>query len=242
MSVELIGVRRGRLYPPLAPQAVLIFFALILILTFLFPIIAVAAFKAAGIPGWAGLLILWLSLIGSFINIPVKEVRTGRLIQSWGVIYFFGIPYYVPKLSEEKMIIAVNVGGALIPLAVSAYMFSSLLINAGIGFGLRTLASLTIVSLVSYKASRIIEGVGIALPAFIPSLTAVAASLILCWPHPASPAYISGSLGTLIGADLLNLKRFSSLKAPVVSIGGAGTFDGVFLSGLLALILVATLR
>ena len=242
MPGESFKTRSGRLYPPLAPQAVILYFALILILTLFFPLIAVTAFKTAGIPGWAGLMILWLSLIGSFINTPIKEVRTGKLVQSWGVVYFFGIPYYVPKISEEKMIIALNVGGALIPLAVSTYMYAGIVIHGGVNLGLRTLTSLAIVSLFSYKASRVIEGVGIAIPAFIPSITAVIASLLLCWPHPASPAYISGSIGTLIGADLMNYRKFSSLKAPIVSIGGAGTFDGIFLSGLLALILVAALK
>ena len=44
-------------------------------------------------------------------------------------------------------------------------------------------------------------------------------------------------MGTLIGADLTNLHRISGLGAQVASIGGAGTFDGIFLSGILAVIL-----
>jgi len=44
-------------------------------------------------------------------------------------------------------------------------------------------------------------------------------------------------LGTLIGADLTNLDKLSGLGAPVASIGGAGTFDGIFLTGILAVIL-----
>jgi uncharacterized membrane protein len=44
-------------------------------------------------------------------------------------------------------------------------------------------------------------------------------------------------LGTLIGADLLNLGIVSQLEAPMLSIGGAGTFDGVFLTGILAVLL-----
>jgi uncharacterized membrane protein len=51
-------------------------------------------------------------------------------------------------------------------------------------------------------------------------------------------AYISGTLGTLIGADLLNMRAITKLGAPVVSIGGAGTFDGVFLAGVIAVLLV----
>ena len=52
-------------------------------------------------------------------------------------------------------------------------------------------------------------------------------------------AYISGTLGTLIGGDLLNLKKIRSLGAPVASIGGAGTFDGIFLTGILSVLLSA---
>jgi uncharacterized membrane protein len=59
-------------------------------------------------------------------------------------------------------------------------------------------------------------------------------------------AYIAGTLGTLIGADLLNLRailRGSLLPATeaeetpakvIDSIGGAGVFDGIFLTGILA--------
>jgi uncharacterized membrane protein len=54
---------------------------------------------------------------------------------------------------------------------------------------------------------------------------------------PAPTAYVAGTLGTLIGADLLNLHKIKHLNAPVVSIGGAGTFDGIFLTGILAVLL-----
>jgi len=49
---------------------------------------------------------------------------------------------------------------------------------------------------------------------------------------------VAGTLGTLIGADLLNLPRLRNLGAGVASIGGAGTFDGVLLSGIIAVLLV----
>jgi uncharacterized membrane protein len=50
-------------------------------------------------------------------------------------------------------------------------------------------------------------------------------------------AYVAGTIGTLVGADLLNLRRVQDLGAPVVSIGGAGTFDGIFVTGILAVLL-----
>ena len=55
-------------------------------------------------------------------------------------------------------------------------------------------------------------------------------------------AYIGGSLGTLVGADLLNLNRVQGLGAPLVSIGGAGTFDGIFLTGVLAVLIASVDR
>jgi uncharacterized membrane protein len=65
-------------------------------------------------------------------------------------------------------------------------------------------------------------------------------SLIISWERAAPLAYAGGSLGTLIGADLLNLPRIEELGAPVASIGGAGTFDGIFLAGIIA-VLIASL-
>jgi uncharacterized membrane protein len=55
----------------------------------------------------------------------------------------------------------------------------------------------------------------------------------------AEPARRRCSLGTLIGADLLNLDKVQGLGAPVVSIGGAGTFDGIFVIGILAVLLAS---
>jgi uncharacterized membrane protein len=55
-------------------------------------------------------------------------------------------------------------------------------------------------------------------------------------------AYVSGSLGTLIGADLLNLDKLHGLGVPVASIGGAGTFDGIFVTGVLAVLLAGLIR
>jgi uncharacterized membrane protein len=45
------------------------------------------------------------------------------------------------------------------------------------------------------------------------------------------------SVGCLIGADLLNLHRLAGLGAPIASIGGVGTFDGIFFTGIVAVLL-----
>ena len=57
---------------------------------------------------------------------------------------------------------------------------------------------------------------------------------------PAQIAYVGGTLGALIGADVMNLKRVAGV-GPVVSIGGAGTFDGVYLTGIVSVLLILVL-
>jgi uncharacterized membrane protein len=107
-----------------------------------------------------------------------------------------------------------------------------------------TLASLVVVTLVMHAVAQPVRGIGIVIPAMIPPLVAALASVVAIGllGGPSSDrfvtAYVSGTLGTLIGADVLNLGAIGDLGAPVASIGGAGTFDGVFLTGLIAVLLV----
>ncbi len=81
-----------------------------------------------------------------------------------------------------------------------------------------------------------VPGLGIAIPVFVPPISAAVIALLLSARHAAPLAYIGGSLGTLIGADILNLGKIQGLGAPVASIGGAGTFDGIFMTGVLAVL------
>jgi uncharacterized membrane protein len=100
------------------------------------------------------------------------------------------------------------------------------------------------VAAVVHHFARPVKGLGIVTPALLPPLAAALAAIIIVYvfgaPHDCIflIAYVGGTLGTLIGADILNLGRIRDLGAPVASIGGAGTFDGVFLSGLVAVLLV----
>jgi uncharacterized membrane protein len=84
-----------------------------------------------------------------------------------------------------------------------------------------------------------VAGIGIAVPVFLPALATAAVALLLSRENAAPLAYIAGSMGTLIGADLTNLDKVAGLGAPVASIGGAGTFDGIFLTGILAVLLAS---
>jgi uncharacterized membrane protein len=87
-----------------------------------------------------------------------------------------------------------------------------------------------------------VPGVGIAVPIFVPPVATAIVAVLIARHHAAALAYVGGSLGTLIGADLLNLDVVQELGAPVASIGGAGTFDGIFLTGIMAVLLASFSR
>ncbi len=52
-------------------------------------------------------------------------------------------------------------------------------------------------------------------------------------------AHADGGLGASIGADLLNLPKIQGLGVPVGSTGGAGAFDGIFLTGIIAVLIAS---
>jgi uncharacterized membrane protein len=175
--------------------------------------------------------LLFLSLIGSYVNIPIGELPSKEAIKS-KEISFFGVPYVVPVVEEPaRTILAINVGGAVIPILVSIY----LLVHNGLY--VRGAIAVAIVSLVVHALAREVPGVGIAVPTFMPPIVAAIVAVILSRQSAAPLAYIAGSMGILVGADLMNLGSLTTLGGTVASIGGAGTFDGVFLCGILAVLL-----
>jgi uncharacterized membrane protein len=232
----VIGMHFGQLhYLPLSPAFFSILVALFVIVLILIQLgILRYAYMRLGLSPGAALLLLFGSLLGSYFNIPVAELPE-RQVLSGQEVDFFGMRYVVPVVTDwPGTVIAVNVGGALIPTLMSIYL---LVKNR---LWLRGILATAAVAAVCYFLSHPVPGVGIAEPVFVPSAVTAVAALVLSREHAASLAYISGSLGTLIGADLLNLDKVQGLGAPVASIGGAGTFDGIFLIGILA-VLIASL-
>jgi len=132
---------------------------------------------------------------------------------------------------RPSTLFSINLFGSFIPVLLSAFLFVMHVIVW------RSLLAVAIVSLVVYATARPLRGIGIAVPMFIPPFSAAATALILSPDAAPVVAYVAGTLGTLIGADLLNLKKIHGLGAPVASIGGAGTFDGIFLAGIIAVVL-----
>ncbi|MFZ5792227.1 MAG: DUF1614 domain-containing protein [Pseudomonadota bacterium] len=189
------------------------------------------AYMRLGVSSWAAILLLLGSLLGSYFNIPMAELPA-RQVLSGQVVSFYGMRYVVPLVVEwPGTVVAVNVGGALIPGLMSLY----LLIKHRLWT--RGMVAIACVAVICHALARPLPGVGIALPVFVPAVATAIVALLLS-PRRAAPlAYVAGSVGTLIGADLLNLDRLQGLGAPVASIGGAGTFDGIFVTGILAVLL-----
>jgi uncharacterized membrane protein len=152
--------------------------------------------------------LLAASLIGSGVNVPLR-----RLGGSPGTL------------------LAINLGGALIPSGLSIFLLAQ---HAPL---LPALAATLVVGVIVHRLARPVPGVGVTVPILVPPFIAALAGIALAPSAAPCVAYIAGTFGTLIGADLTNLSRFAASGAPVASIGGAGTFDSVFVTGILAVLL-----
>ena len=222
---------------PYAPFHLLIIILILLFLPLPFLMLAggvTLAFTRLGIPVAIAYLLFWISFLGSSVNLPVKRWQTE--ISEIREINFFGIRYRIPFHGRRETVLAINFGGAIIPICVSAYEF--LRLSSDVQLLMKAVTAIIILALICKFLSRPVRGLGIAIPAFIPPLFSALVALIIARENPVVVAYLAGTLGTLIGADLLNLHKIKELGAPVASIGGAGTFDGIFLSGIIAVLLV----
>ncbi|MHB0984447.1 MAG: DUF1614 domain-containing protein [Sulfuricella sp.] len=189
------------------------------------------AFEKLGLSPDSAILLLSSSLIGSLINLPLFTVK------SEGPPPPLPAPFRsllrLPRMKfTGKTVVAVNVGGCLVPFAFSVYLLLHNPLNL-----LTVMGSVGIVALVCRLASRPMPGVGIGIPMFVAPIMAAVTALVIDPQQSAPLAYISGTLGVLIGADISRLGDIRKMGAPFASIGGAGTFDGIFLSGIVAVLL-----
>jgi uncharacterized membrane protein len=197
--------------PPISPPLLLLLFLFALLILLVEVRVLTYAYRKVGVHPRYAFAVMMLSLFGSGFDIPLFAIASGP-----------------PARTATATVVALNVGGALIPILVSLY----LLVRTGMY--VRMLIGTALVAAVVHSLAQIVPGVGIAVPMLVPPIVAAGVALLLAFRRAPPVAYVAGSMGTLIGADLLNLGQIARLGAPVVSIGGAGTFDGVFLTGILA--------
>jgi uncharacterized membrane protein len=225
------------IYPPLVLFLMVVFFLItLLVIPLLWFGVVGNAFINLGLSPEAVFWLLILTLVGSLVNLPVTTIESHELVAG-RVISYFGMKVRLPPARLKRhTVLAVNLGGALVPTALSLYLFIKITNNVGISWGL--LAVLGIVTVVMYQLAQPVKGLGIAVPGLVPPLVAALGAWLLCPPEFRAPcAYIASTMGTLIGADLLNLREITKMGAPVASIGGAGTFDAIFLGGIIAVLL-----
>ena len=189
------------------------------------------AFDKLGLQASSAALLLFGSLFGSAINLPLFTIKAEKPAGPLpplphGLLSRFNRPF------TGRTLIAINVGGCLIPVFFSLYLIRHNAID-----WTDIITAILIVTFVANRFSRPIMGLGIAMPIFVAPLTAAVAALIINPQYSAPLAYIGGTMGVLIGADLMRLQNIRHMGAPIASIGGAGTFDGIFLTGIVAVLL-----
>lgn len=216
---------------PFSPLQLLFFVVIVACLVVFIQLSALTlAFYKLGLSEDSAFLLLAASLLGSFVNLPLLTLRPPIPIALEQFRHGFLIR--VRRWPADRMIIAVNVGGCLIPVFFSLYLLAQNPINP-----LNLILAIIVVTSVSYLLSRPIKGVGIGMPMLVAPVTAALIAVVIGDEQRAAMAYISGILGVLIGADILHIRDVLKIGAPVASIGGAGTFDGIFITGLIAVLL-----
>ncbi|NBD32603.1 MAG: DUF1614 domain-containing protein [Cyanobacteria bacterium] len=217
------------------PVSLLLFLLLLFLLPFLWiaitlEIVEIAVAKLGFSPNMA-VLIFVAMLVGSTINIPLYRIESVKPIvpdvRDLWLQQFWGIPLHKVR---QKTVVALNVGGGLIPVLLAIYEFTR-------SNPMAILGVTVIVTVVSYFSAQIVPGIGIQMDALISPLTATISAVLIAEPIAPSIAFAGGILGTLIGADLLHLREIQRMSAGVLSIGGAGVFDGIAMCGLFALLL-----
>lgn len=188
------------------------------------------AFEKLGLSPDSAFLLFLTILGGSLVNLPLFSMKSEPPRPE-------DIP---PKLRElygemphtGRTLVLVNVGGCVVPAAFSLYLLAHHPLNL-----FYVVLSVAAVTLLCFRITKPLPGIGLGAPMLVAPLMAALVSVALDPANAAPMAFISGTLGVLIGADLLHLADIRRLGTPFASIGGAGSFDGIFISGIVAVLL-----
>ena len=200
-------------------------------LVFIFIILNISgtAFRKLGFPPEYSVYFLFLSLLCSYINIPITKVRSHVPVISDKASDVLRSGLSASSLKMYSTI-AINLGGAVIPLIMSVFLSS-------MAKPIEVLSGILVMTIIIHTIARPVKGYGIAIHAFLPPLLEALVASIISPQNAPVIAYISGTFGCILGIDILNLKKIPDLGVPLVSIGGAGTFDAIFLTGIISVLL-----
>ena len=190
------------------------------------------AFDKLGLSKESAYLLLLCTLAGSLINLPLFSLKADSEFPLTIPPELMRLPFFKVPPVTDRILVTVNVGGAVVPAAFSLYLIAHNPLHP-----LQVATAVAVVAFIANKISGPIPGAGIGMPTLIAPFAAALIATLLDPQLRAPLAYIGGTLGVLIGADLLRLNDIRKLGVPFASIGGAGTFDGVYITGLLAVLL-----
>jgi len=240
---------------PISLALMLLILAAPLIVIYLFLRLTAEAFYQVGFSHWHAFLMVFGSFVGSSVNIPLLAGP----ITSYPPVFLEVASFISPMMALSfpttfhPVALAVNLGGCIIPIVVSLTILVKCHVSAR-----RAIMGILIVAAIAYRMAMPVANEGILLPVYVAPTLAAVCGLALARRLQAAPAlaYISGTMGTLLGADVFSLLTpgvLATLAPPMVgpgsmnlsgkplvlSIGGAGVFDGIFLTGIMAVLLAA---
>ena len=218
----------------LTPISLLAVLVLLVLMPLLFGELMAASLVKLHLSSSAALFVTLAIFAGSVINIPVKRVVRQQPVTRHPLA-LFGLDDMWPQLRQvrQETIIAVNLGGCVIPSVLAIYELIYIAAH-GPGALAAAAAACAVNIVVCYRLARPVAGVGILIPGLVPAFGAAILALLLLPDQAAPVAFIAGVAGPLIGADLLHLADIEATATGIASIGGAGTFDGIVLSGIIA--------
>ncbi len=217
----------------LSVLAILLFIGLIILLIPLLVLGVIgAAFTKLGFSWITAIAVVLLMLFGSYVNIPLYRFKRDmvRVAPDTTAVFGSGSPWAADPVWET--VVSLNLGGAVLPVCISLYLLyqavsitsTSLLVPVGAG--------ILIVALITFVSTRPVPGVGLRVPLLMPALTALLMGMLLFGGAgiPATVvAFVSGTIGTLLGGNIARLNCIRDLDVPELSIGGAGTFSAIFI-------------
>jgi uncharacterized membrane protein len=218
---------------PISVIAIIILFGLLILILPLFILgIIGAAFIRLGFSWISALAVILLMIFGSFVNIPVYSIRRDVIRVSRNDILDQDTGASRSSSDVWNIPVSCNLGGAVLPAGISAFLLYKAILITGISLVFSVGAGIIIVAVITFVSTRLVPGAGIHVPLLIPGLTALLAGLILSGGTgltAAVTAFVSGTIGTLSGGNIVNLFRIGDLEIPQVSVGGSGTYGAVFI-------------
>ncbi len=186
--------------------SLIIFLIMAVLFPFVFGELMLASLSKLHLSPSTALTLVIAIFVGGLVNIPVKSVVNDRDVVSHPLAVY-GLSDFWPQLQRvrRETIIAVNVGGCLIPVGLVVYEIIQLAtFNPPALFAVAV--GCVVNSLVCYFIARPVTGIGIVMPGVISPIIAASVALLLA-PDVAAPvAFAIGVIGPLVGADLMHLK------------------------------------